>query len=235
MISRFFMHPRITLIRAKNWLKVRLPRHSWSYMALRSIYGMTNLEQRWFRKRSTESGKFEAIDDLHMCSLLPKYTIDRVISLFAPRSWLDVGCGTGAALAYVADKGIVTVGVERSSVAIRHSRVRERIIQHDLSVPLTLNRKFDVVWCYEVAEHLPAGAADRLVETLCRHGDIVVFSAAPPGQGGNGHVNEQPAAYWIGRFETMGFGVDESATAQLHAVNELFSSNIIAFVRRPNP
>jgi hypothetical protein len=29
--------------------------------------------------------------------------------------------------------------------------------------------------------------------------------------------------------------VDESATAQLHAVDELFSSNVIAFVRRPNP
>jgi 2-polyprenyl-3-methyl-5-hydroxy-6-metoxy-1,4-benzoquinol methylase len=228
------MHARIILIRAKNWLKVRLPRHSRPFIVLRSIYRLTNLEQQWFRKRSIDSGKFETIDDLHMCSLLPKYTIDRVISLFSPRSWLDVGCGTGAALAYVADKGIAAVGLERSSAAIRYSRVRECIIQHDLSVPLTLNRKFDVVWCYEVAEHLPPMSADRLVETLCRHGDIVVFSAAPPGQGGDGHVNEQPAAYWIGRFETMGFRVDEGATAQLHAVDELFSSNIIAFVRRPN-
>jgi len=229
------MPARIILIRAKNWLKVRLSRRSWPYMALRSIYRVTDLEQRWFRKRSIDSGRFETVGDLHMCSLLPKYTIDRVLSLFAPRSWLDVGCGTGAALAYVADKGIVAVGLEKSSVAIRHSRVRQRIIQHDLSVPLAMNRKFDVVWCYEVAEHLPPMSADQLVETLCRHGDIVVLSAAPPGQGGHGHVNEQPATYWIGRFETMGFRVDEGATAQLHAVDELFSSNIIAFVRRQNP
>ncbi|MDP6884692.1 MAG: hypothetical protein QF830_11185, partial [Rhodospirillales bacterium] len=41
----------------------------------------------------------------------------------------------------------------------------------------------------EVAEHLPPDAAETFVATLVAHGRLVLFSAAPPGQGGLNHVN----------------------------------------------
>jgi hypothetical protein len=34
------------------------------------------------------------------------------------------------------------------------------------------------------------------------------MTAAPPGQGGHFHVNEQPSEYWIKQFETFGYQVD---------------------------
>jgi hypothetical protein len=34
---------------------------------------------------------------------------------------------------------------------------------------------------------------------------IIVFTAAPPGQGGTAHLNEQPPSYWISKFQESGF------------------------------
>jgi hypothetical protein len=40
---------------------------------------------------------------------------------------------------------------------------------------------------------------------LCELAPVVLFSAAVPGQGGHGHVNEQWPAYWVERFSSLGF------------------------------
>ena len=70
---------------------------------------------------------------------------------------------------------------------------------------LTIGVKFDLVISLEVAEHLPEETATTFVESLCRHGDIVLFSAAVPGQGGTGHINEQWQSYWARIFKAHGF------------------------------
>ena len=61
----------------------------------------------------------------------------------------------------------------------------------------------------EVAEHLPAMVADRYVDLLTHLSQVIVFTAAPPGQGGDDHVNEQPPSYWISKFQQRGFGYAE--------------------------
>ncbi|HEU4929160.1 MAG TPA: hypothetical protein VFU38_04970, partial [Candidatus Krumholzibacteria bacterium] len=68
--------------------------------------------------------------------------------------------------------------------------------------------RFDVAVSMEVAEHLPAPAADRYVDMLTRLAPVVVFTAATPGQGGNDHVNEQPHEYWIEKFASRGLVLD---------------------------
>ena len=70
--------------------------------------------------------------------------------------------------------------------------------------PLRIGRRFDLVNCLEVAEHLDASRADSFVDDLCALGDVVVFSAAIPGQGGTHHVNEQFQSYWQERFRRNG-------------------------------
>jgi 2-polyprenyl-3-methyl-5-hydroxy-6-metoxy-1,4-benzoquinol methylase len=62
--------------------------------------------------------------------------------------------------------------------------------------PLDLEKEFDLVVSLEVAEHLPASAADQFVNTLVKHGKKILFSAAIPGQGGQDHLNEQWPDYW---------------------------------------
>jgi hypothetical protein len=82
-----------------------------------------------------------------------------------------------------------------------------RFQAHDLSTPLDLGRTFDLVQSLEVAEHLPHAKAAMFVETLTRHGDVVLFSAAVPHQGGEHHVNEQPPEYWRQLFLGRGYAV----------------------------
>jgi hypothetical protein len=43
------------------------------------------------------------------------------------------------------------------------------------------------------------------MHNLCTLGDVVLFSAAIPGQGGTQHWNEQYPAYWAKLFELNGF------------------------------
>ena len=75
----------------------------------------------------------------------------------------------------------------------------------DLEQVLPDGPRADLVLCLEVAEHLSAAAADTLVDNLVHLGDKIIFSAAVPNQGGQFHVNEQAADYWIAKFRARGF------------------------------
>lgn len=108
------------------------------------------------------------------------------------------------------------VGVEINETAMQYMPDDVEGVIHDLRDPLDLGRTFDVVLCIEVAEHLPHWAADILCDTCVRHtGQLLVFSAAEPGQRGHGHVNCQPASYWIWRLERRGMKLRRDMTDAL--------------------
>jgi SAM-dependent methyltransferase len=124
-----------------------------------------------------------------------------------PKSVLDVGCGVGTWLAVWRANGVAdAVGVDGEHVDRSLLQVPEpSFLARDLTRPFDLGRTFDLVTSLEVAEHLPPSAADTLVASLVRHGDVVLFSAAIPGQGGDGHVNEEWPEAWARRFARHGF------------------------------
>lgn len=124
-------------------------------------------------------------------------------------SVLDIGCGQGAWLSVWTESGIKDVlGVDGDYVDRKRLLIDEAsFISADLSNPFHFQRKFDLVQSLEVAEHLPERAAKSFVESLTRHGDLVLFSAAPPGQGGDHHINEQPYEYWRSIFAERGYRV----------------------------
>ena len=70
----------------------------------------------------------------------------------------------------------------------------------DLDNGFSTNRKFDLVTSLEVAEHIKPENADKFIASLCNLGDVIVFSAAIPGQDGTLHYNEQYPDYWIEKF-----------------------------------
>jgi hypothetical protein len=76
----------------------------------------------------------------------------------------------------------------------------------------------ELVVCTEVAEHLEADHADKLVSVLAGLAQrAIYFSAAPPGQGGTDHVNEQPPEYWIAKLERLGWPLDTARSEQVRA------------------
>jgi len=126
---------------------------------------------------------------------------------FEPRSVLDVGCGLGTWLKTAREMGVQEVmGIEGPWLDRNVVVVDPGLIQiMDLEQPFSLGRRFDLVICLEVAEHLPPAAASNLVGSLAAHGDCVLFSAAVPFQGGTHHVNEQFLDYWIKQFAAQGY------------------------------
>lgn len=131
-----------------------------------------------------------------------------VMDWLVPRRVIDVGCGEGWWGGEFAKRGAAyVVGVEKENVPLQAPGVARHALdltQPDVLAPLGL---FDLAVCLEVAEHLPADAADTLIDSLCAVAPVVLFSAAIPGQGGHQHVNEQWPAYWVRLFEALGYEV----------------------------
>jgi SAM-dependent methyltransferase len=223
------MRVLIYSVKLKNFIKANCKEDNKLYRFTQGLYRRFIFPyERAAWKKKTANG-FESETALHMCSLLPKKTLDAVINYYHPKTWLDVGCGTGTSLKYVQKQGIKTMGLENSDLAIKISKLQNLIRKHDLTVSLDLQQQFDVIWCYEVAEHLPEGSADTFLNTLVCHSKYIVLSAAVPGQGGDGHINEQPASYWIKKMNERGYIVDSPLTESIHALHELYSGNIQCF------
>ncbi len=136
-----------------------------------------------------------------------EFVLPLILERIQVASALDVGCGVGSWLSVLCDAGVEDVigvdgpWVDRSELMIPDSC----FYSHDLTTPLDLGRSFDLVLSLEVAEHLPLDAADTFVESLARHGDLLLFSAAVPTQGGLNHVNCQWQSWWLERFAGYGF------------------------------
>jgi SAM-dependent methyltransferase len=130
-----------------------------------------------------------------------------VLAMINPRSVIDIGCGVGTWLAAALTQGVLdVVGVDGAYVDRDLLEIPEtRFFTGDLATKIDLGRTFDLVISLEVAEHLPAQAAEIFIDNLVRHGPVVLFSAAVPCGGGTGHVNEQWPAYWAERFEKRGY------------------------------
>jgi SAM-dependent methyltransferase len=154
------------------------------------------------------------------------------------RSAIDIGCGVGTWLSVLKARGASTVlGIDGSWVH-RESLVipPECFVTLELSrEDLPVDGKYDLVISLEVAEHLPAERASAFVAQLAQLGDFILFSAAIPGQGGTGHVNEQWPEYWIDRFERQGYTAFDFIRREIWTDKRIavhYRQNIFLFVRR---
>jgi hypothetical protein len=118
------------------------------------------------------------------------------------RSVIDIGCARGTWLREWQAQGVADIlGIDGDYVDRGRLEIDPRcFVVHDLATPFNLRRQFDVAQSLEVAEHLPPSRAVALVADIVAHAPVVLFSAAPPGQGGENHLNERPYDYWQSLF-----------------------------------
>jgi len=136
-----------------------------------------------------------------------KEIVPFIIENFAPKSVLDVGCGTGEFLYVFTQFGVNDIiGVDGEWVPKSMLKIPENNFKAiDLNKHFDLSRKFDLVISLEVAEHLRPESAKGFVNSLIKHSDIILFSAAIPYQGGVNHFNEQWPEYWAKIFKDFNY------------------------------
>jgi|KBSSwiStaDraftv2_1062776.scaffolds.fasta_scaffold350414_2 SAM-dependent methyltransferase len=135
--------------------------------------------------------------------------VSLLVSLFHPQSVVDFGCGLGNFVNAFREQGVTEVlGLDGDWARTDprfHIREAKNFMVADLSQEVNLPHRYDLAICLEVAEHLPPSSSDTLVQSLVKASDIIIFSAAVPGQGGIHHVNEQWIGYWEKKFLQHGF------------------------------
>jgi SAM-dependent methyltransferase len=127
---------------------------------------------------------------------------------------VDVGCGQGEWLRASLGRGATTaVGIDgpwnesafdpNGPVAFRSCDLANAS-SNDLA-SLVGGERFDLAISVEALEHIPPAAGARVIEALVSWSDLVVFSAAIPGQGGRQHQNEQWQSHWADEFAKYGY------------------------------
>lgn len=163
--------------------------------------------------------------------------VDYLWAVIKPESVLDVGCATGIWLAQAQKQGAQTLmGIDGPWVPREELEFEEKFfLEHDLSQTSPTDVGFyDLALCIEVAEHLPPEAADRFIDFLTSHADVILFSAAIPGQGGTGHVNEQPQSYWYNKFSDRLFECFDIIRPNFWndpSINVIYKQNMLVYVR----
>lgn len=139
----------------------------------------------------------------------PKIIVPVIMDVLNPKSVVDVGCGIGTFLHVFSDYGVKKLlgldgdWVDRELLSKHISLTDFKII--DIEKGFEIEDKFELAVCLEVLEHVDSAFADITVKSLTDLSDIIVFSAAIPGQMGQNHVNEQWPEYWIDKFKKYGF------------------------------
>jgi SAM-dependent methyltransferase len=152
---------------------------------------------------------------------------DLIYATFEPTSVCDLGCGNGFLLQYFLKRGSAVLGVEGSenSLAFIDPVLKDKIQIRDLFQIHKLGQ-FDLVISLEVGEHIPKKYSKNFIANLTGNASKhILFSAALPGQWGDGHINCQPKQFWIDLLEEDGWLFDEQATGSF--TGAVRSDNVI--------
>ena len=151
-------------------------------------------------------------------------------------SVVDVGCGQGAWLSIWKELGAEIFGLDGDYVARDRLLIApEQFLAVDLERGYALDRRFDLAQSLEVAEHLRPATAGAFVAGLCALSDVVLFSAAQPGQGGEVHLNERTPSYWAGVFSGQGYEAYDAVRpllAECRSVAPWYRYNTVLYANR---
>lgn len=182
--------------------------------------------------RSGSSGIERAFDNQwHWQNLLVDFAPFKMMAeRFLPQSVLDVGCGSGIYLKILqslTDGEVFGVdGVERSSTMLNEGEFQTVNLEQDLD----FGRRYDLVVCLEVLEHLKPEMAYKSLDLIERSArERIVFSAAELGQPGHGHINCRPIEFWLDAWAERGWYPNLYDTLALRAASNFswFRRNII--------
>lgn len=155
-----------------------------------------------------------------------------------PKSIIDIGCSSGIYMVYPRSIGCSVYGIDGASGVGKWLQAGEFEVV-DLRNPWNPPKGFDLAICIETGEHIRPEFHEILVETISKCSKNVFWSAAPPGQGGEGHVGEIPKQEWIKLFGYYGYTIHPLSDEITNIINtddpyghcNWLRSNAILFTR----
>jgi SAM-dependent methyltransferase len=164
-----------------------------------------------------------------------KAIVPLLLEKFPIRSVIDIGCGVGPWLRTFTEHGIHDViGLDGDYIKREALEIpQDRFQATDLTSDFQITRRYDLACSLEVAEHLPLDVGPRLIEKLCQAAPVILFSAAIPGQGGTGHVNEAWQDEWRGQFAHHGYHPLDFIRWQVWGLAEVewwYQQNLVVYV-----
>jgi len=130
---------------------------------------------------------------------------DRIAADIAPRRVLDAGCAMGFLVETLRDRQIDACGIDLSAFAIEQVHPPVKPFCRVGSITGDLGGDYDLIVSIEVAEHMPARAAEEALANICAHTTDVLFSSSPVDYREPTHVNVHPPEYWAEQFARHGF------------------------------
>lgn len=129
---------------------------------------------------------------------------DRIVSDIGPRTVLDVGCAWGLLVEALRARGVEAYGTDVSSYAI--SKVAPEVAAYCRvsSIAEPMDRRYDLIVCMEVVEHVAAAECDRGLQNLAHATDDLLFSSSPFDYREPTHVNVRPPAEWAEALARLG-------------------------------
>jgi len=142
------------------------------------------------------------------------FSVANLLKEQGAQSIMDFGCGNGAYVTFLRDMGFSIQGCDGN---LNTPQITGNTCSvQDLSKEFRWGTEFDWSMCLEVGEHIPKEHEQTFLDNLVAHTlNGLILSWALPGQGGCGHLNEQPNEYVIEQMLEKGFAFDEEESLKL--------------------
>ena len=186
-------------------------------------------------KKLYNDGFFESLKQINLTQA--QTIVPIICSLVDFNSVIDFGCGVGCWLkAFGEYKQISNIkGLDGEWLRGKELLIDRDLVEYrDLSKEIRLDNRYDLVVSVEVAEHLPENAADIFIDNLTNAGNLILFSAAIPWQGGTGHINEQWPEYWENKFSARSFDCYDVIRPLCWDKDEagIYRQNLMLYIKR---
>ena len=130
---------------------------------------------------------------------------EKIVSRIGPQTVLDAGCAMGFLVEGLRARGVEAFGVDISEYAM--GKVPEAVQAYCWvgSVSHPFPRRYDLIVCIEVLEHLRQPDSEAAIANFCRFADDILFSSTPLDYREATHFNVQSPEYWADQFAQHGF------------------------------
>jgi hypothetical protein len=162
-----------------------------------------------------EAGSFDAFYYRHCCGQPYERNdawlsffgsiADRIVADINPRTVLDAGCAIGLLVECLRARGVEAEGVDLSTWAIAHATDAARPYVREGSIATPFEKRYDLIVCIEVLEHMPAAEAETAIANFAAHTGDVLFSSTPFDYKEPTHVNVRMPEDWAESFARHGF------------------------------